>query len=152
MPNPANPQSLNRYAAMANNPLKFTDPTGHDPAGSQNNCNYAGVGCDDATTLVIAQVLSNARIFAANLAWNNRNLHPKLAKQLNRYSIGRDIVRSGILNQVRFRDTFLDFGWAASYSNSLQSQGLYPIDLPPGWTQETHDGTLKDWSLATPAP
>ncbi|MEO6061894.1 MAG: polymorphic toxin-type HINT domain-containing protein [Thermoflexales bacterium] len=29
VPNPADPQSLNRYAAMANNPLKFTDPTGH---------------------------------------------------------------------------------------------------------------------------
>lgn len=29
VPNPADPQSLNRYTAMANNPLKFTDPTGH---------------------------------------------------------------------------------------------------------------------------
>ena len=40
VPNPADPQSLNRYTAMANNPLKFTDPTGHDLAGSQNNCNF----------------------------------------------------------------------------------------------------------------
>ncbi|MEO6062233.1 MAG: RHS repeat-associated core domain-containing protein, partial [Thermoflexales bacterium] len=29
VPNPANPQSLNRYTAVANNPLRFTDPTGH---------------------------------------------------------------------------------------------------------------------------
>lgn len=46
VPNPADPQSLNRYTAMANNPLKFTDPTGHDnwwvdrePA--RENWNYA---------------------------------------------------------------------------------------------------------------
>ncbi|MBK8834346.1 MAG: RHS repeat protein [Anaerolineae bacterium] len=29
VPNPADPQSLNRYTAMANNPLRFTDPSGH---------------------------------------------------------------------------------------------------------------------------
>ena len=29
MPSPANPQSLNRYAYTLNNPLRYTDPTGH---------------------------------------------------------------------------------------------------------------------------
>jgi RHS repeat-associated protein len=29
VPNPANPQSLNRYSYVLNNPLKYTDPTGH---------------------------------------------------------------------------------------------------------------------------
>ncbi len=29
VPDPANPQSLNRYAYVLNNPLKYTDPSGH---------------------------------------------------------------------------------------------------------------------------
>jgi hypothetical protein len=29
VPDPANPQSLNRYAYVGNNPLKYTDPSGH---------------------------------------------------------------------------------------------------------------------------
>lgn len=30
VPNPANPQSLNRYSYVLNNPMKYVDPTGHD--------------------------------------------------------------------------------------------------------------------------
>jgi len=29
VPNPANPQAFNRYSYVLNNPLKYTDPTGH---------------------------------------------------------------------------------------------------------------------------
>ena len=31
VPSPGNPQSLNRYAYALNNPLKYIDPSGHDP-------------------------------------------------------------------------------------------------------------------------
>jgi hypothetical protein len=29
VPEPGNPQALNRYAYVYNNPLKYTDPSGH---------------------------------------------------------------------------------------------------------------------------
>ncbi|NNF56467.1 MAG: RHS repeat-associated core domain-containing protein, partial [Acidimicrobiales bacterium] len=44
VPNPANPQDLNRYTYVRNNPTNHTDPTGHDPdesylcAGRLANC------------------------------------------------------------------------------------------------------------------
>jgi len=31
IPNPADPQSLNRYSYVYNSPLKYTDPSGHEP-------------------------------------------------------------------------------------------------------------------------
>jgi hypothetical protein len=43
LPLPSDPQSLNRYAFVVNNPLKYVDPSGHDPDNS--SCSYAGVGC-----------------------------------------------------------------------------------------------------------
>ena len=33
VPDPSNPQSLNRYSYVYNNPLKYTDPSGHQPGG-----------------------------------------------------------------------------------------------------------------------
>lgn len=39
VPNPANPQSLNRFAYVYNNPLKYTDPTGHCAKGDKE-CEY----------------------------------------------------------------------------------------------------------------
>jgi RHS repeat-associated protein len=31
VPEPGNPQALNRYSYVYNNPLRYTDSTGHDP-------------------------------------------------------------------------------------------------------------------------
>ncbi|MEW6085796.1 MAG: RHS repeat-associated core domain-containing protein [Chloroflexota bacterium] len=36
VPNPANPQAYNRYSYTINNPILFTDPTGHEYCGPDN--------------------------------------------------------------------------------------------------------------------
>jgi hypothetical protein len=42
VPNFANPQSLNRYAFVLNNPLKFTDPSGHETVLCDARCDEGG--------------------------------------------------------------------------------------------------------------
>jgi RHS repeat-associated protein len=38
VPNPTNPQSLNRYSYTRNSPLNLIDPTGHRECGASDNC------------------------------------------------------------------------------------------------------------------
>jgi RHS repeat-associated protein len=40
VPNPGNPQAWDRYAFVYNNPLKYTDPSGHDPWWSDPDFNF----------------------------------------------------------------------------------------------------------------
>ncbi len=49
MPNPANPQNLNRFGYVLNNPVNFNDPLGHEPKGP-GSCydSKAGVCVDTA--------------------------------------------------------------------------------------------------------
>ena len=50
MPDPSNPQAFNRYSYVLNNPLLYTDPTGHDGTcvcdkdGCVGNCSGGGGG------------------------------------------------------------------------------------------------------------
>ena len=39
VPQPGNPQSLNRYSYAANNPLRYVDPSGHRECEGASNCN-----------------------------------------------------------------------------------------------------------------
>ncbi len=48
VPGAGDPQSLNRYSYVANNPLRYTDPTGHCIADEPHNCAPAPTGGWDA--------------------------------------------------------------------------------------------------------
>ena len=47
VPDPANPQSYNRYSYVNNNPVNYTDPSGHDPAPL---CQVAPWTCESSPT------------------------------------------------------------------------------------------------------
>ena len=51
VPDPYNPQALNRYAYVLNNPLKYTDPSGHSICWEDGYCVKAGDKNSDANHL-----------------------------------------------------------------------------------------------------
>ena len=63
VPSPANPQSLNRYAYTLNNPLRYTDPTGHF---SDAQLESLGIDIDDLTPeqYALLQALEPADLIA----------------------------------------------------------------------------------------
>ena len=48
MPGYANPQNLNRYSYVRNNPLRYTDPTGHYCVEENGNGNVIRVDCESS--------------------------------------------------------------------------------------------------------
>ncbi len=64
VPEPGNPQALNRYAYTRNSPLRYADPSGHDP--------NTPLASDTVTSYILREMHTNAgsptiyAIYAAN--------------------------------------------------------------------------------------
>ena len=69
MPEPANPQSLNRYSYVYNNPLRYTDPYGHCPV----NLGPFNSGCDAVQDFFTETVPSAGRSGWSGVRWGWRN-------------------------------------------------------------------------------
>jgi len=76
IPNPSNPQSLNRYSYVSNRPVNFNDPTGHIACSSLSGVSYScpTQGYETGVDIFIAtqENNTNANIYVATQE-NNAN-------------------------------------------------------------------------------
>ena len=100
MANRANPQSLNRFGYVLNNPIRYNDPSGHKECES-TNCN-SGISASAA----IKRELEKTYKIKIEGSWNQKesiNLRDALFK-LEKYLGGRDKLNNLITAAARNRD------------------------------------------------
>ncbi|MSP13293.1 MAG: RHS repeat-associated core domain-containing protein [Chloroflexi bacterium] len=80
VPQPGNPQSLNRFSYVLNNPLRYVDPSGHDPLDNQWHSEFKGVHNRDPQWQDVA-----IRLFSIAFTdeWDENNFYNSQGDLLN---------------------------------------------------------------------
>ncbi len=86
VPGAGNSQALNRYSYGLNNPVKYRDPSGHDPRGRNGDGEYCGQDCPDIDSLVRIAM-------RANPDYGNAKTHVR--------AITRETARQGVTNRAQ---------------------------------------------------
>jgi RHS repeat-associated protein len=119
VPNPGNPQDLNRYTYVGNNPVNFTDPSGHVPPS-----------------------VRVPRPIARKLFWATT------ARILTEEE-GRQPVEAWELSEKGEADLkYLESFSARPYNDcSTRADGTVACQCAIGWGNMLHEGPCTDWEL-----
>jgi len=134
IPHPADPQSFNRYSYCRNNPLKYTDPSGHDDGNYDPQLDtYKEIAYCNPNNLQQAQLATNK----LNAVVTSRELN--IISKTNRVLVSRELNLINKLNpnnQISGKSSGVVKSGTATSSTT---KALVPYDPPNG-------GALYGWS------
>jgi RHS repeat-associated protein len=139
VPDPANPQCFNRYSYCLNNPLKYTDPTGHGFWGDLWNAVV------DVATTVVNTVVSTAQTVATTVASTAQTVATTVANTLSggwdtfvngAQGVG-ETVGNAVTNAAAQIGGWWDAGWQAAAGWVSQTVGIQNVTS----TQTNVNGT-----------
>ncbi len=123
VPNPGDPQSLNRYSYTLNNPVRYTDPTGHCVTNDQ------GVTRGDAYDCTVDEM--------SQLSWETRKWWLEMFMKESNVNWFHNIL--GILDYFGGDPQFSSLnGWA-----SLADAGVLVV-IQDGWRQFNGDAAIDN--------
>jgi len=131
VPDPSNPQSLNRYAYVLNDPVKYTDPTGHD-----RDCGLMDRSCDD-------------------LRDEYRNSDWQKHLGFKQFTAAKDAYAYYMSNpQAAFQEGWIEdadsYMWARIYSEDVRHEWFNPLNdnFLAGKMQEAREGgDIDQWYM-----
>ncbi len=74
IPNPANPQSWNRYAYVHNNPVRFNDPMGHKAGNSDSESSDDCVYSRSEAASLKADLAQKYKVYLKKDGWDDNNI------------------------------------------------------------------------------
>jgi hypothetical protein len=163
---PANPQALNRYSYVLNNPVRWTDPTGHTVYMSQSQADAFARGIHEMITI---QRDLRKGVFIDTVAWLTQfiagflpgkankiiaelfsqifqGLNDYTDDQLNRWAD----IGFGIMMANGPKGVAIGGGWNTGYGSTVyildRTNGGSPYVVELGWWNY-HDMVPKVWNL-----
>jgi len=130
VPNPKNPQDLNRYSYVRNNPLKYRDPTGH----SQQDQEPGTQGCD---IIAVSCAMNNEYQILGTFPWYYNNVYgtPCQDSQAD-LAFARDLAlrRATGQNRVVLDPQEFMLPWITAGQMAFNALPLTPeAPIVPGW-------------------